>query len=143
MNKRKQALLAVVLAAPLIGGVLWLGASGEGGRWSLVKSSDFDRQMAQVAAPAGAVKADAAPVAVAKTPEPAAAPAPVELTPERRRFILGEFVKAAETDIARVESDLTAARNDGAPADQIAGKEEQLRTMKQILQRTLERNAGV
>ncbi|RZU47843.1 hypothetical protein EV700_0810 [Fluviicoccus keumensis] len=143
MNKRRQAILAVVLAVPLIGGVLWLGASGEGGHWSLVRENpDFGRQMAQVATPSAPVSVDAAAPA-AKPAEPAAAPAPVPLTPERRRFILGEFVKAAEKDIARVESDLTAARNDGAPADQIAGKEEQLRNMKQILQRTLERNAGV
>ena len=138
MNKRGQALLAAVLAAPLMGGMLWLGASGEGGRWSLVKpESGFDRQMAQIAAPSAAAQAVSAAPAVK-----AAEPAPVELTPERRRFILGEFVKAAETDIARVESDLAAARSGGAPADQLAGKEEQLRNMKQVLQRTLERNAG-
>lgn len=142
MNKRGQALLAAVLAAPLMGGMLWLGASGEGGRWSLVKpESGFDRQMAQIAAPSAAAQTVSAAPAV-KAAEPAPAPAPVELTPERRRFILGEFVKAAETDIARVESDLAAARSGGAPADQIAGKEEQLRNMKQVLQRTLERNAG-
>lgn len=144
MNKRKQAILAVVLAVPLIGGVLWLGASGEGGHWSWGKSSpDFERQMARIDAPSGAVKADAAAAPTAKAAEPEIKPAPVALTTDQRRFILGEVVKAAEKDIARVESDLAAARNDGAPADQIASKEEQLRNMKQILQRTLERNAGV
>ena len=56
---------------------------------------------------------------------------------------MGEFVKAAETDIARVESGLAEARQGGAPAEDIAAREAQLRTMKQVLQRTLERNAGV
>ena len=68
---------------------------------------------------------------------------PVNLTPEERRFILGEFVKAAEKDIAQAESGLAEAKAQGAVAEDIASRQEKLNTMKQMLQRTLERNTGV
>ena len=143
MKKHHQVLFAVALAVPLITGVLWLGAGqGEDGR--VVPSTPAaGGATAAVASPA-TVTAVRPPVAATPVaPASAPLPPPVALTPERRRFILGEFVKAAETDIARVESGLAEARQGGAPAEDIAAREAQLRTMKQVLQRTLERNAGV
>jgi hypothetical protein len=68
---------------------------------------------------------------------------PVNLTLEERRFILGEFVKAAEYDIAQAESKLAEAKAQGAVAEDITSRQEKLNTMKQMLQRTLERNTGV
>jgi hypothetical protein len=133
------------LVLTLGGGLLWLGSGtdhdGTGQGWLPVKPL-------AASASAGAIPA-AAPVGVAAaTPAAPAAEAPVpsrpvELSPEQRRFILGEFVKAAETDIARAEAGLVQARADGAPSDDIAAREERLRTMKQILERTLSRNPGV
>lgn len=141
MKKHHQVLFAVALAVPLITGVLWLGAGqGEAGR-VLPVAGGATSAVAKVTSPA-----PVAAVRPASTATPLASaplPPPVALTPERRRFILGEFVKAAETDIARVESGLAEARQGGAPAEDIAAREAQLRTMKQVLQRTLERNAGV
>lgn len=143
MKKHHQVLFAVALAVPLITGVLWLGAGqGEAGR-VLPVAGGATSAVAKVASPAPVAAVSPASTATPLAPASAPLPPPVALTPERRRFILGEFVKAAETDIARVESGLAEARQGGAPAEDIAAREAQLRTMKQVLQRTLERNAGV
>lgn len=143
MKKHHQVLFAVALAVPLITGVLWLGAGqGEAGR-VLPVAGGATSAAATVTSPAPVAAVRPASTATPLAPASAPLPPPVALTPERRRFILGEFVKAAETDIARVESGLAEARQGGAPAGDIAAREAQLRTMKQVLQRTLERNAGV
>lgn len=143
MKKHHQVLFAVALAVPLITGVLWLGAGqGEAGR-VLPVAGGATSAAATVTSPAPVAAVRPASAATPLAPAAAPLPPPVALTPERRRFILGEFVKAAETDIARVESGLAEARQGGAPAEDIAAREAQLRTMKQVLQRTLERNAGV
>jgi hypothetical protein len=143
MKKHHQVLFAVALAAPLITGVLWLGAGqGEAGR-GLPAAAGATSAAATVTSPTPVAAVRPAGAATPLAPAAAPLPPPVALTPERRRFILGEFVKAAETDIARVESGLAEARQGGAPAEDIAAREAQLRTMKQVLQRALERNAGV
>ena len=143
MKKHHQVLFAVALAVPLITGVLWLGAGqGEAGR-VLPVAGGATSAVAKVTSPAPVAAVRPASTATPLASASAPLPPPVALTSERRRFILGEFVKAAETDIARVESGLAEARQGGAPAEDIAAREAQLRTMKQVLQRTLERNAGV
>ena len=143
MKKHHQVLFAVALAVPLITGILWLGAGqGEAGR-VLPVAGGATSAVAKVTSPAPVAAVRPASTATPLASASAPLPPPVALTPERRRFILGEFVKAAETDIARVESGLAEARQGGAPAEDIAAREAQLRTMKQVLQRTLERNAGV
>lgn len=145
MSKRVQALAALALAAPLMAGLLWLGAGGESGQWlpGAPASQAEVRLPGLPAAPSAAVSGTAAEAAAASTPTPAARPAPVALTAEERRFILGEFVKAAEKDIAAVEKDLHAARAAGAAAEDISAREQRLQQMKQILAQTLARNTGV
>lgn len=134
-----------VLSLTLGGGLLWLGSGPDHGRagqgWLPV--APLAAPAVTGTAPDTAAPASAAASAPAAAPEAPALPAPVALSPEQRRFILGEFVKAAETDIARAEAGLAQARADGAPADDIAAREERLTTMKQVLERTLARNPGV
>jgi hypothetical protein len=149
MSKRVQALAALALAAPLMAGLLWLGAGDQSGRW--LPGASAPQAEARLpglpAAPSAAVSGGDAEAAAAsastQAPAPAAPPAPVALTAEERRFILGEFVKAAEKDIAAVEKDLHAARAAGAAAEDISAREQRLRQMKQILAQTLARNTGV
>ncbi|MDO8330911.1 MAG: hypothetical protein Q7T36_10635 [Fluviicoccus sp.] len=142
MNKRQQAWLGVALAAPVMAGLLWLGAGGE------VRSAAGVRL--QPAAEVVAVSPS--PPVVSPSSVQAAAAKPAEAEPEiktvslnqdERRFILGEFVKAAEHDIAQAETGLAEAKLQGAGAEDIAGREEKLRAMRQMLQQTLQRNPGV
>lgn len=142
MNKRQQAWLGVALAAPVMAGLLWLGAGGE------VRSAAGVRlqpatELAAALPSFPVVSPSSVQAAAVKPAEAAPEIKTVRLTQDQRRFILGEFVKAAEHDIAQAETGLAEAKVQGAGAEDIAGREEKLRAMRQMLQQTLQRNPGV
>lgn len=142
MNKRQQAWLGVALAAPVMVGLLWLGAGGD------VRSSagvlpQPETVLAAASPSTTVVSPSSVQAAAAKPAEAEPEIKTVSLTQDERRYILGEFVKAAEHDIAQAETGLAEAKLQGAGAEDIAGREEKLRAMRQMLQQTLQRNPGV
>lgn len=142
MNNHAKAGVLALLTTPLIVGILWIGSGAEkpASLLPVVSSQSTSAVTAINSAPPIAPVAQATPAAPAVGATPVAKP--VVLTPEERQFILAEFVKAADKDIAKVQHALEDAKASGAPAEQIAAQENKLRMMQQFKLNTLARNAG-
>lgn len=144
MKKPYQALLAVALVTPIIAGLLWFGASGTDRSHQV--TAGLPSSKVSIESAFATPSTSQSVIQTAQAVQPALetpVKKPINLTPEERRFILGEFVKAAEKDIAQAETGLAEAKAQGAVGEDIASRQEKLNTMKQMLQRTLERNTGV
>lgn len=141
-NHAKAGVLAL-LTTPLVVGILWIGSGGEkqasvlpavNNNQPITASASVNTSTAAVAVtPSAPVNLIAEPVPTAK---------PVVLTPEERQFILAEFVKAADKDIAKTQHELEEAKASGAPTEQIAAQENKLRMIQQFKLDTLARNSG-
>ena len=132
-----------LLTTPLIAGVLWIGSSGE--KQASVLPLTHNTPVATL--PTTAANVSTSQVAPTPTSSPTVVEAtptakPVVLTAEQRQFILAEFVKAADKDIAKVQHALEEAKTQGAPPEQIAAQENKLRMMQQFKLDALARNAG-
>lgn len=142
MTSRKIFALSGLCLGLLFAAVLWLGRGAE------EAGSVAAPQLAAAAAPATSVVPPVnAEVAKVEAAAPPALPAGMNaedmnrLNAEQRRHALTEFMKVADSSIARLEGDIAQARKSGG-AD-TAGQEEKLRKMRELRQLALSRNTDI
>lgn len=121
----------------LLGIVLWLGGTRDAPARKTTARADVPAASAVISGSTDKASSSAA------AEKPAATPLrKVELTAAERTMVEGEFFKAADKDLQRLQNDIETARKNGRPAADIQAMEARLQVMQQMMQDVRRRQQG-